>query len=159
MKSKKDNIAEYVLYLWQMEDVVRALADDERLHSDTFLSELSQMMHAEGVLTAGHTQIARVAQQEMEELHLHLLDTNAIYKGAFMQLMPQLNILKSRSDNPTQSDIEMMLVFLYNIMLLHLQRRPISEQTLAVQQQVSKLLQMLSAAYKNDDYYDDQATL
>ena len=159
MKSKKDNIAEYVLYLWQMEDVVRALADDERLHSDTFLSELSQMMHAEGVLTAGDTQIARVAQQEMEELHAHLLDTNAIYKGAFMQLMPQLNILKSRSDNPTQSDIEMMLVFLYNIMLLHLQRRPISEQTLAVQQQVSKLLQMLSAAYKNDDYYDDQATL
>ena len=149
MITKKDNIAEYVLHLWQMEDVVRAFSKDEVLMQNKFLSDLMTMMRSEGVMDKGHTQIAQVALQEMEELHANLLDEQAVYRAAFMQLLPQLNILKSRSDNPTQSDVEMMLVFLYNIMLLNMQKKEISADTIAMQKQVSRLLQHLSKEYKD----------
>ena len=150
MKSKHDNIAEYILYLWQMEDVVRAFADDEAMQQNQFLSDLQQMMRAEGVMEKGHVQLAEIALSEMEDLHIELLDTEATYRAAYLQLMPQLNLLKSKSDNPSQSDIRMMLVFLYNIMLLKMQKRTISAETAATQQQVSRLLAHLSIVYKDN---------
>ena len=150
MKSKHDNIAEYILYLWQMEDVVRAFADDEAMQQNQFLSDLQQMMRAEGVMEKGHVQLAEIALSEMEDLHIELLDTEATYRAAYLQLMPQLNLLKSKSDNPAQSDIRMMLVFLYNIMLLKMQKRTISAETAATQQQVSRLLAHLSIVYKDN---------
>ncbi len=150
MKSKKDNIAEYILYLWQMEDVVRAFGTDEAMQQNRFLSDLQQMMREEGVIDSGHVQLAINALSELEDLHLELLDTEATYRAAYMQLMPQLNILKSKSDNPSQSDLSMMFVFLYNIMLLRMQKKEISPATTALQQQISHLLAYLSKTYKEN---------
>ena len=150
MKSKKDNIAEYILYLWQMEDVVRAFGTDEAMQQNRFLSDLQQMMREEGVIDSGHVQLAINALSELEDLHLELLDTEATYCAAYMQLMPQLNILKSKSDNPSQSDLSMMFVFLYNIMLLRMQKKEISPATTALQQQISHLLAYLSKTYKEN---------
>ncbi|HCS88216.1 MAG TPA: hypothetical protein DIW30_07470 [Bacteroidales bacterium] len=145
--TKKDNLAEYILHLWQMEDVVRAFHEDEVLQQNPFLSDLCAMMRAEGVLDSGHTQIAKNALSEAEETHRQLLD-DASYRAAAMQLQPSLALLKSKTPNPEISDIEMMFIFLYDIMLLRLQKREISDDTLRLQKQVSRLLAHLSRAYK-----------
>lgn len=145
--TKTDNLAEYILHLWQMEDLVRAFHDDEALLQNRFLADLKAMMHAEGVVEQGHTQIAKNALTEAEDMHLQLLD-DASYRAAVMQLQPSLVLLKSKTPNPQISDIEMMFDFLYNIMLLRLQKKDISEDTLRFGQQVSRLLAHLSKAYK-----------
>lgn len=161
MKTKKDNIAEYILRTWQMEDLVRAFPDDEALEHNTYLRDLKQMMRDEGVMQAGHVQIVRNAVHELEELHRALYDTEATYRAAWLQLMPSIYLLKAKTDRPTQSDMEMCLTFLYEIMLLRLQKKPISAETTAVQEDVSRLLAFLAAQYQQDDYddYDDEATL
>ena len=46
------------------------------------------------------------------------------------------------------SDIEACLVLLYQIMLLKLQKRPISSETELVQKQATHILQYLSKTYK-----------
>lgn len=145
--TKKDNLAEYILHLWQMEDVVRAFHEDEVLQQNTFLSDLCAMMRAEGVLDSGHTRIAENALSEAEEIHWQLLQ-DASYRAAVMQLQPSLALLKSKTPHPEISDIEMMFIFLYDIMLLRLQKREISNDTLRLQKQVSQLLAHLSRAYK-----------
>ena len=145
MTSKKQNIAEYILSLWQIEDFLRAFP--EKAEESSRLKEISQMMHNEGVTDTGHIQIAEVALGEAEELHQTLFATDAQYRAAAYQIIPQLAILKSKSANPAQTDIRMMFVFLYNFMLLRLQKKQISAETLALQQQVSRLLARLSAAY------------
>lgn len=148
MKTKRENIAEYILYMWQMEDVVRAFKDDPAMQQNEFLSDLNNMMRTEGVLDKGHVQVVLNALSEVEELHNELLDTEATYKAAYLQLLPQLTLLKSKSDNPTQSDISMMFVFLYSILLLKIKKKEISQETIVVQQQVSHLLAYLSKTYK-----------
>lgn len=158
MKTKRDNIAEYILHLWQMEDVVRAFGNDEAMQQNQFLVDLQQMMRQEGVMEKGHVQLAENALAELEELHCELLDTEATYRAALMQLQPQLNILKSKSDNPVQSDLRMMFVFLYNFMLLHLQKKEISTETGFLQQQISRLLAYLSKVYK-ESRDDNETTL
>ena len=158
MITKKDNIAEYILQTWQMEDLVRAFKDDEALEMNTYLHDLKNMMRYEGVMEHGHVQIAEIAVQEMDELHHQLYDEEATYRAAWLQLMPSINILKAKTDRPTQSDMEMCLTFLYEIMLLRLQKKPISSETTAVQERVSRLLSVLAATYKdlaeNNDLLD-----
>ena len=147
MKSKKDNIAEYILYLWQMEDYLRAFPHQAEATAE--LSELNEMMHREGIVESGHLQLAQNALSELEDLHAQLLDEDAMYRAAIMRLRPSLNLLKAKTDRPTMSDIEACLILLYQIMLLHLQKREISPQTASVQVQATQVLQFLSRTYQN----------
>lgn len=145
MKSKKDNIAEYILYLWQMEDYLRAFPQNAEATPE--LHELNEMMHREGIMEGGHLALANNALNELIDLHAQLLDEDAMYRAAVIRLTPQLNLLKAKTDRPTMPDIEACLVLLYQIMLLRLQKRPISPETASVQQQATKLLQFLSKTY------------
>lgn len=145
MKSKKDNIAEYILYLWQMEDYLRAFP--QQADATPELHELSEMMHREGITESGHLQLATNAMDELEELHAQLLNEDAMYRAAILRLQPSLNLLKAKTDRPTMSDIEACLTLLYQIMLLRLQKKEISTETASVQQQATALLQFLSRAY------------
>lgn len=147
MKSKKDNIAEYILYLWQIEDYLRAFP--EQANSNEELRQFAEMMHREGVVESGHLQLARNAQTEMEELHTLLCDQEATYRAAVLQLLPSLAALKAKTTRPAMSDIEACLTLMYQIMLLHLQSRPISAETEAAQAQVGRLLRYLSRTYRD----------
>ncbi len=147
MKSKKDNIAEYILYLWQMEDYLRAFPQQAEASQE--LHELNGMMHREGIVERGHLQLAQNALDEVEGLHRELLNEDAMYRAAVIRLQPSLNLLKAKTDRPTMSDIEACFILLYQIMLLRLQKKEISPETAQVQQQATQLLQFLSRAYRN----------
>ena len=149
MKSKKENIAEYILYLWQMEDYLRAFP--EQAEATQELRELNEMMHREGIVESGHLQLAGNALEELEELHSQLLNEDAMYRAAIMRLQPSLNLLKAKTDRPTMSDIEACLLLLYQIMLLRLQKKEISPETASVQQQATQVLQFLSRIYRDND--------
>ena len=143
---KKNNIAEYILYLWQIEDYLRAFPQQADANQD--LHDLSEMMHQENILEQGHLQLAQNALSELEDLHNDLLDQEATYRAAMLQLTPSLNLLKAKTDRPTMSDVEACLILLYQIMLLKLQKQTISPETEQVQKQATKLLQYLSKTYK-----------
>ena len=145
MRSKKDNIAEYILYLWQMEDYLRAFPQNAEATPE--LHDLNEMMHREGIVEGGHLALANNALSEVEELHAQLLDEDALYRAAMIRLRPALNLLKAKTDRPTMSDIEACFVLLYQIMMLHLQKREITPETADVQQRATQVLQFLSKTY------------
>ena len=147
MRSKKDNIAEYILYLWQMEDFLRAFPAQAEGNEE--LRELKEMMHREGITESGHLQLAKNALEEMEELHASLLEEDAMYRAAIIRLKPSLNLLKAKTDRPTMSDIEACLILLYQIMMLRLQKREISPETASVQEQATQVLRFLSQSYRS----------
>ena len=146
MRSKKDNIAEYILYLWQMEDYLRAFPQNAEATPE--LHDLNEMMHREGIVEGGHLALANNALSEVEELHAQLLDEDALYRAAMIRLRPALNLLKAKTDRPTMSDIEACFVLLYQIMMLRLQKREITPETADVQQRATQVLTFLSKTYK-----------
>lgn len=143
---KKNNIAEYILYLWQIEDYLRAFPQQAERNQE--LQDLLNMMRQENIMEHGHLQLAQNALRELEELHDDLLEQEATYRAAMIQLTPSLNLLKAKTDRPTMSNIEACLTLLYQIMLLKLQKHPISSETELVQKQATQLLQYLSKTYK-----------
>ena len=134
---KKNNIAEYILYLWQIEDYLRAFPEQAEANQE--LQDLNNMMHQENIMESGHLQIAQNALVELEDLHNDLLDQEATYRAAMIRLTPALNILKSKTDRPTMSDVEACLILLYQIMLLKLKQSPISSETEQVQKQATDI--------------------
>jgi len=154
MKNKRENIAEYILYLWQLEDYLRAFP--EMAEGNEELSDILRMMHADDVMDGGHIQLAQIALKELEELSDDILSQEATYRAAMIRITPALNLLKARTDRPAMSNIEACLVLLYQIMMLRLQKRPISAETQEVQQQATSMLQYLSKTYyKQADLVDD----
>ena len=149
MKSKKENIAEYILYLWQLEDYLRAFP--EQAQQSTELMEILDMMHQEGIMQGGHLQLAKNALSELEDLHDELMDSEAPYRAVILHIEPSLNVLKSKTDRPTMSDVEACLVLLYQVMMLRLQKQEISEATDIVVKDATQLLRFLSKTY-----YDNQ---
>ena len=147
MKGKRDNIAEYILYLWQIEDYLRAFPKNADATPE--LHELNEMMHREGILEGGHLALATNALSEVEELHAQILDEDAMYRAAMIRLRPALNLLKAKTDRPTMSDIEACFVLLYQIMMLRLQKKEITPETADVQQRATQVLTFLSRAYRD----------
>lgn len=151
MKSKKENIAEYILYLWQLEDYLRAFP--EQASTNTELMEIADMMYCEGIMNGGHLQLAQNALNEMEELHNELVETEAPYRAVIMHLEPRLNLLKAKTNNPLMSDVEACLTLLYQVMLLRLKQQEISAETDEVVKDATQLMRFLSKTY-----YDDNQT-
>lgn len=153
MLKKKDNIAEYILYLWQMEDYLRAFPramDDENTVPElrNELQDLSLMLHEENILAGGHLQLAKNALRELEDLADELYDEEATYRAAMIRLQPQLNLFKAKTDRPTMSDVEAGLTLLYQVMLLRVQKREITRQTMQVVEEVTSWMKYLSRTYQ-----------
>lgn len=148
MITKKENIVEHILLLWQAEDYVRAMGDSEDVRTNRFLSEIRDMLYGEGIIVKGHTQVSLVALSELEQLHSELYATDATYKAAWLALLPQITAFKAKTDEPAMSDMKACLTFLYDIMLLRLRKQSISGATLTTQQQVSSLMRTLALAYR-----------
>jgi hypothetical protein len=149
MKSKKENIAEYILYLWQMEDYLRAFPQQADNYQELY--DLHNMMHQENIMQKGHLQLAINALNELEELHTELLETEAPYKATILHIQPSLNIFKAKTDNPCMSDIEACLTLLYQVMMLRLQQKEISQETQIVVNDATQLLRFLSRTYHDQE--------
>ena len=85
---KEKNIAEYLIYMWQVEDLLRAngcdidrirqniilrYPEEERPALEEWYGNLAGMMRAEGVTEKGHLQINRNVILNLTELHGELL--------------------------------------------------------------------------------------
>lgn len=163
---KKQNIAEYLLYMWQIEDMIRALNGDMSAIKETIVDKypvdddtkksisewyesMVDMMNTEGVMQKGHIQLVKNTLLELEELNDYLVSSgkDVAYTAKLYQLIPSLALLKSKSDRPGMSNIEMCFIFLYGFLQLQRQKKNISEDTQRMREEVSKLLAMLSADY------------
>lgn len=165
-EKRKTNIAEYILYMWQLEDIFRALRFDTELirnhlvkgfnQPDEISEEISDwyinlvsLMKGEGVEQAGHIQVLKNLLNELNELHLLLLKRpqEFDYINSFQQALPFINELKSKQNKKTLNDIEVCMNGLYGLLLLRIQKKEISEGTEKSMQVIAGFVSKLSAKY------------
>ena len=88
---KQQNIAEYLLYMWQVEDLIRAngfdierikknivepypsLSEEQKKALIQWYADLINMMHDEGVMEKGHIQINKNIIVWLTDLHLRCI--------------------------------------------------------------------------------------
>ena len=166
---RKKNIAEYLLYMWQVEDTIRAfdcsLARIRREYIDRFdyneeqkeeeadwFGNLIRMMNTEGCRQQGHLQINKVTLQMMTELHQQLLSSSKFpfYNAEYYKVLPFIVELRNRGANKEEGEVETCLNLLYGVMMLRLQKKEITPNTQHALKEVSTFVGMLSDYYKKD---------
>lgn len=172
-KLRQENRAEYLLYMWQVEDLLRVwdcdifrikaeylsrfhdLTPEVRERMETWYADLCEMMRAEGKMQHGHLQICLNMQSALEDFHANLLQSKEFpyYAQMYRKVLPEIVELRSRGDERTRqlSEIGLMLEFLYGIMLLRLKKQPVGEATAGAVKDISTLLGTLSDYMKRDD--------
>lgn len=167
---KKENIAEYLLYMWQIEDLIRAngldidkiqvtiidqykdLTEQQRKDMRDWYESLIDMMRREGVVEKGHLQINKNVIIALDDLHRQLLADQkfATYSAQFYHTLPIIVELRAKAGEGKAGEIETCFNALYGILMLRLQGKEISEETKDAVAQISKFLAVLSMYYKKD---------
>ncbi len=170
-EKKKENLAEYILYMWQVEDFIRACGFDmqvvakQRVEPFNVSGDLKQqiydwyenllvMMQKEQIQQKGHLQILKNDVAELTDLHFALLHKkhDPQYRQLFTTAAQTLLEMRQNSKVGDEvSDIEVALTTLYGILLLRLSGKEVSKETLGAIQPISKLLAYLSQAYKKEE--------
>lgn len=168
-KLKEQNMAEYLLYMWQVEDMIRANGMDMERIRETLVApanldaerekelvewyeNLVEMMRLEGVAERGHLQINKNIITLLTDLHLQLLKSTKypFYSAAYYKALPFIVELRTQGDNRNLSELENCFEALYGVLLLKLQKREVSEGTLQAVKTISRFLGLLSDYYKKD---------
>ena len=165
---RKNSIAEYLLYMWQVEDIIRAYGcslsrirkeyidsfelDDEKKEEELdWWGNLVRMINQEGCREQGHLQINKIVVQDLTELHAQLLQSSKFpfYTSEYYKVLPFIVELRNRGDKDL-SEIETCLNALYGVMMLRLQHKDISPDTKHAIDEITTFLGMLSDYYKKD---------
>ena len=168
-KLRKKNIAEYLLYMWQIEDTIRAFGcslarirreyierfdydDEQKADVADWFGNLIRMMNEEGCREKGHLQINKVTLQLLAELHAQLLSSPKFpfYNAEYYKVLPFIVELRGRGANKEENEIETCLNLLYGVMMLRLQKKQITPNTEHAVKEVSTFIGMLSDYYKKD---------
>ena len=171
-QKRQENIAEYLLYLWQVEDLLRACGldidkvektvisrydvDDSTRHEiKEWYESLIKMMELENVRERGHIRVCHNVLIRLGDLHQQLLADQGRfpdYHADYYRTLPyivQLRATLPEAERP--SELETCFNALYGVMMLHLQGKEISQDTAAAISQISHFIGMLAAYYKRDE--------
>lgn len=163
----KENIAEYILYMWRVEDVIRALkfdieviktsivlpqaSDEKSVREITeWYESLINKMQLEKIAESGHLNDTQEKVQELNFLHFTLLQSikDEDYMKHSESIQDDLGQFKEKSKLQSSSDVEICLHALNMKLLLKLQKKEISTETEEAFKGFAKLLALLSAKYK-----------
>ncbi len=172
---RKKSIAEYLLYMWQMEDLIRAYGchlpliqreyiakfanytDEQKEEETDWFGNLIRMMNEEGCREQGHLQINKVILQDMVDLHQRLLQSDKFpyYNAQYYKVLPFIVELRSRNKRggapaEEESEIETCMDALYGKMMLQLQHKEITPATQAALREITTFIGMLSDYYVKD---------
>ena len=166
---RQKNLTEYLLYMWQVEDILRAygcdaerltkeylsrfqLDDDSRRKTERWYADLCEMMRTEGKTEHAHLQINLNTQQKLTELHSRLLRSPHFpyYREMYYKVLPYIVELRARHADHEAGELQVCLEMLYGLLLLRLQKKEISPETERSAKDISTLLGQLSDYYRKD---------
>lgn len=166
---RKKNIAEYLLYMWQVEDTIRAFGcslsriqheyidkfdytDEQKEDETDWFGYLIKMMNQEECREKGHLQINKVTLQQLSELHEQLVHSTKypFYTSEYYKVLPYIVELRNRGANKEENEIETCFNSLYGVMMLRLRQKEITPDTQHAIKEISTLVGMLSDYYKKD---------
>lgn len=164
------SIAEYLLYMWQIEDIIRAMGcslplirkayiskftdytDEQKEDEIDWFGNLVRMMNEEGKRDQGHLNINDIIVRDLVDLHQRLLQSNRfpIYNAEYYKVLPFIVELRGKGDKNI-SEIETCLDALYGIMMLRMQKKEISPETEHAIKEISTCIGMLSDYYLKNE--------
>lgn len=168
---RKENIAEYLLYMFQMEDLARAfnldgelmarkcLGENARKEDRQRLEEICEMMRQEGLQAKGHLQVNKNILLDLEDVHALLMRSGRYpdYANAFFHARTPVEELQMKAGAFRKEFLETCFEALYGELLLRMSHKSTSEGTQEGLDAIRAFVGRLAAYYKR--YKEEQLDL
>ena len=163
---KDEQVVEYILWMWQAEDLIRAFEfnpvkidefvnsqiDDEK--QSAFLRDwyhsLLRKMKRQKLERKGH--LSELQNIMLELIYLHNTLLQVLKDSKYIELhkiaLPHLESFKSKSNSKLQ-DVDACIQAMYGMLLLNMQKKEISDATQESMETFKNLLQYLGSQYYN----------
>lgn len=171
-EKRRSNIVEYLLYMWTVEDLIRANGlDSERLRGtvvdkygnlsvaqrrevEAWYDDLAAMLRREHKETAGHAEVLTQLCNDLYNYHLELLTRpdQQPYQEAFATAWPDLQLLLTKVKGAERMQhVELALNALYDYYLLRLRGDVTLADTTNAVRRLAAWLARLSASYLQEE--------
>jgi len=166
-QKRKENIVEYILYIYQIEDFIRALQfnisniemqlvsqyqvdDKTRIEILDWYKNLVVMMEKEGIREKGHLQFLVNQINDLNEFHLKLMETeiNKEYVHVFQSISGLITELNQKNKS-VKNDLQISIDAIYGFLLLKMQQKEVTNETIEALKRLSTWLGLLSKLYKD----------
>ena len=145
---KKAHIVEYILFLWQIEDLIRAADFNptvlENWAADTanregtdpekereWIVALAADLRSQGKIESGHAN--QVSEHLVELAHLHEMLLGPLedlrYIETFETAKPMLDELKAKQPDSAAHPVEQLLIGLYGWLILRMRKQAVSAES------------------------------
>ncbi len=160
-KLRSQSVSAYLIYMYQVEDLVRAYGlDADRIAAEylprfgydeqqmkearEWYESLIRMMKEEGKEQSGHLRVVQNTLDLLEDHHRELLadqDEHG-YRAAYYKALPQIVALRQQGNNKEKQEMENCIDALYGATLLKMQGKELSAATQSALKPISELLRL-----------------
>jgi hypothetical protein len=172
-RKKAQNIGEYLIYMYQMEDLIRSyqgnleeiytyvishypVPEEEKQEIKAWFRDLAAQMHAEDLLKKGHLKYLQEIVNSLLELHYQLLKSDAGYVQTFHQVKPHLlEAIDAAAGEEVGNEIQICLNGVYGLLLCRLLGKPVNDQQLDAADAFGNVLSHLNFNYQQRLYLSD----
>ena len=167
-KLREESISEYLLYMWQVEDLIRAndcdmdkieqsvlsaynLPAEQHAELVEWYANLVEMMHLEHVEQGGHLQINKNVIITLADLHYRLMHSSKFpfYQAAYYKALPFIVELRAKGGQD-KSELENCFDALYGVWMLRIQRKEVGKETATAVADIVKFVGLLSDYYAKE---------
>ncbi len=164
---KNSNVIEYLLYMWQMEDLIRGLrfdpealeqgvlsaVEDERLRlqSKKWFARLGAEMKEQGLEVSGHRAelLEIIAELQLLQNTLLTVMNDKAFQDIYTKCAPLLMEFRKKTEQLPKSDVETALTAVYGYLMLKLAKKEISPDTASAMEIFQSYLAYLAKAYRS----------
>ena len=165
-RKKSQNIGEYLVYMYQMEDLIRSyqgnmeeigqyvvshypVSEEEKENIKSWFAGLAASMKQEELMQKGHLQELQDLVQQLLELHYQLLKTDANYVATFHTAKPHLlEAVEAAQTEDVGNEIQICLNGVYGLLLCRLLAKKVSARQLEAAEAFGNVLSHLNFSYQ-----------
>lgn len=165
-RKKTQNIGEYLVYMYQMEDLIRSyqgnmedigqylishypVSEEEKESIKTWFSGLASSMKQQNLMQKGHLQELQELVQQLLELHYQLLKTDANYVTTFHSAKPHLlEAVEAAQTVAIGNEIQICLNGVYGLLICRLLGKKVSDRQLEAADAFGNVLSHLNFSYQ-----------
>lgn len=169
-QKRKENIIEYIIYIRQVQDIIRLAKFDiskideliiqkftvsEKIKGKikNWYSDLIILMKEEKCETEGDFKFINKLISDIENLSKELFHTEEALKHTelYRWAKPNIDEFRKLSNSPESSDTKVCIDALHSLLLLRIKKQAISDETMQAMQTFSNLLAHLALIFRERD--------
>lgn len=171
-RKKQNNIAEYIIHMYQSEDLIRAFecdmekmkeyvlkhipgSDEEKSELTDWYSNLLDNMKKEGILEKGHLNETQKIIGQLDQLKSKLNENDEEFGKIYNEAEAAIKEMLELAEGKITSEVQICINGVYGLLLAKINGREVPDEFKASLEHFGNVLSYLSYKYNQGEYLKD----